>query len=65
MAYLKNNGFVKDRKEAQWSHYTLIKKENELLKVLVEKYLRKEKIYQRDLKKSEKYFELKKEKCVI
>ena len=34
LAYLKNNGFVKDRKEAQWSHYTLIKKENELLKLL-------------------------------
>ena len=47
------------------NEYKLSPKENELLKVLVEKYLRKEKIYQRDLKKLEKYFELKKEKCVI
>ena len=65
LAYLKNNAFVKDRKEAQWSHYTLIKKENELLKLLVENYLRKEDMYQEDLKKLEKYFELKNEKCAI
>ena len=64
LAYLKNNGFVRDRKEAQWSHYTLIKKENELLKVLVENYLRKENIYLEDLKHLEKYFEVKK-KCAI
>ena len=65
LAYLKNNGFVKDRKEAQWSHYALIKKENELLKVLVENYLRKESIYQEDLENLEKYFAVKKEKCAI
>lgn len=65
LAYLKNNNFVKDRKEAQWSHYTLIKKENELLKMLVENYLRTEKTYQEDLKKLEEYYKLKKEKCTV
>ena len=61
LAYLKNNGFVKDRKEAQWSHYTLISKGNELLQILVENYLRKEIIYQEDLKNLKEYFKVKKE----
>jgi ArsR family transcriptional regulator len=61
LAYLKNNGFVKDRKEAQWSHYTLITKDNELLQILVENYLRKEIIYQEDLKNLKEYFKVKKE----
>ncbi len=65
LAYLKNNWFVIDRKEAQWSHYKLIKKESELLKILVDNYLRKEKIYKEDLKKLEEYSKLKKEECVV
>lgn len=65
LAYLKNNDFVKDRKEAQWSYYTLLKESSEILRVIVENYLRKEKIYKEDLKNLEVYLKVKNENCKI
>lgn len=65
LSYLKNNGLVKDRKEAQWSHYRLLKEDNDLLEILVINYLRKEEIYKKDLKTLNSFSKEKNIKCAI
>lgn len=50
LIYLKNAGLAKDRKAAQWSHYSLIKAEEwKFLDSLVYDNLRKQEAYQQDL----------------
>lgn len=51
LIYLKNAGLAKDRKAAQWSHYSLTKEEQwKFLDSLVYDNLRKQESYQKDLK---------------
>lgn len=65
LSYLKNNKLVKDRKEAQWSHYKLINEKKDFLEVLVINYLRKEEIYKRDLKVLNSFNKEENIKCAI
>ena len=65
LSYLKNNNLVKDRKEAQWSHYRLLKEKNELLEVLIIKYLRSEEVYKKDLETLNSFSKEENIRCAI
>lgn len=50
LVYLKNAGLVADRRQAQWSYYSLVKEERfEFVDTLVYHNLRNLELYQKDL----------------
>ena len=56
LIYLKNAGLVKDRKQAQWAHYSFRKDENlKFIDSLVYDNLRNIELYQKDVENLKKF----------
>jgi ArsR family transcriptional regulator len=64
LGVLRNSGLVKDRKDAQWSYYSM--KSNhltDLINCLINSILREQSIYHEDLQKLDKWLESKHGNC--
>ena len=64
LGVMKNAGLVRDRKQAQWSHYALVRHEDDgFIDLLVRENLRKDPLYAEDLERCAEWVRLKNTQC--
>ena len=65
LAYLKNSGLIKDRKQAQWVYYSMISEKNvKFLDYLIYDNVRCIEMFKSDLVNLNKWFERKEILCI-